>query len=130
MDIIIVDDNRIFRETLQYYASSELNYHIVACFENAISFLQSNEFNQADIVLMDINMPGISGLVASKRAKIRNQHIKIIAITNFVEETELYDMVTCGIMGCVDKENVYSELPIAIEKVMNNGVYFPNINRN
>jgi len=125
MKIIIVDDNIQFRESMEMYLNMRLNHNVIASYDNPISFLESIEMYQADIILMDIEMPEMNGIEATKQALWKDKDIKIIAVTNYQDMAYLRTLISAGFKGCVFKNSVFEELENALEKVSKQNFYFP-----
>ncbi|HBH49697.1 MAG TPA: hypothetical protein DDX98_13720 [Bacteroidales bacterium] len=125
MRVTIVDDNRQFRESLEIYLSMRLGYQVIGNYENAKTFLKSTEVYKSDIVLMDIEMPDINGIEATKQAIWMNKDLHVIAVTNYQDRAYLTTLITAGFKGCVFKNNVFEELNSAINKVNNGEQFFP-----
>jgi two-component system, NarL family, response regulator NreC len=124
--LIIVDDNNSFREVFENFLGFEYDFEIIGSFQNAEELFKANIVHEAEILLMDIQMPGIDGITATKKIKWIYSEIKVIAITMFTDEAYLKELISAGFNGCVFKDNIYNEIIIAIEKVLNNKLYFPN----
>ena len=125
MKIIIVDDNETFRENLKYYIEEFLFFEVIGEAANGESVLALNNIHLADIILMDIEMPILNGIKATKQILFRNKYAKIIAITNYEEKAYLIELISAGFKACVFKNNLNNEIAIAIEKVMNGELHFP-----
>jgi len=126
MKIIIVDDSKDYREGLRFFLNKLGGFEIIAEFGNGEELLNYNEIYQADIILMDMVMPKVDGLTASKELIRKYPMIKIIAITMFNEDTYLVDLIQNGVKGCVFKFNIFNELSEAISTVVNEKLYFPD----
>lgn len=124
MKLIIVDDNIQFRESLEVYLSMRLNHKVIASFDNAKSFIDSQIIHKADIILMDIEMPELNGIDATKKALWHNKDLKIIAVTNYQDKAYLTHLISAGFKGCVFKNNVYEELENALNEVLHNKLHF------
>lgn len=124
MKIIIVDDNKAFREALKYYLQKN-HYKVIGEANNGAEFLNLNNIHQADIVLMDIQMPELSGIKAAKRILWDMNYLKIIAITMHRNKAYLTELIEAGFKGCVFKTDVHTDLAKAISCVMKGELFFP-----
>lgn len=125
MKIIIVDDNIQFRESLSFFLEVKLGYEVEGCFDSAIPLTQEGWHSNADIILMDIEMPDLNGIEATKTILRHNHFRKIIAVTNHQEKAYLEDLIGAGFKGCVFKNNIFDELSKALTTVKNNRFYYP-----
>jgi DNA-binding NarL/FixJ family response regulator len=125
LNFIIVDDNDIFRSGIKFYLEKMLSHNVIQEFGNGEDFLKSTNYNKADIILMDIEMPKINGIQAAKNILWEFPELKIIAITNYQEKAYLNTLIKAGFKGCVFKNNIYDDLEIAIKSVMRNQMFFP-----
>jgi two-component system NarL family response regulator len=81
-----------------------------------------------DIVCMDIGMPGMNGIEATRQLLAINPRIKVIALSAFADQHFVLDMLTAGAVGYVTKAEAGDELLRAIRSVQMNRVYLcPNI---
>jgi DNA-binding NarL/FixJ family response regulator len=125
MKIILVDDNQAFREGFRFYLETALGYEVIGCYSNGEEFINGNEFIKCDLVFMDMEMPIIDGIRATKLALWNARDLKIIAITGFKEKAYLSELIGAGCKGCVFKDNIYDELVSAIRQVMDGKLYYP-----
>ena len=125
MTIIIADDNKTFREALRIFVEKELNLQVISECEDGFDLVNNNKLVEADILLIDIEMPVYSGIEAVKKIIRKKSWIKAIAITNYYEKAYLKDLVKTGFKGCVFKDSIYLNISKAINKVHNGGLYFP-----
>ncbi len=122
--IILVDDHKIFREGLAFMISKLKNFEVVGEASNGKAFLKQIEELDADIVIMDISMPNIDGIEATKRALTKNPDLKVIALTMFCDEDYYYKAVQAGVSGYVLKDSGKDELIEAMETVVSGENYF------
>ena len=126
MDIIIVDDHKIFREGLKMYLEMQLGHKVIAEASNGREFLDLPNIHKADIVLMDIEMPEMNGLEASKEVLKQYNYLKIIALTMYRDKAYLKDLIERGIRGFIPKTNTFENVHKVLNGVYKNQFCFPN----
>ncbi|MCU4163729.1 response regulator [Carboxylicivirga caseinilyticus] len=124
INIAIVDDHEMFIEGLVLVLSQVDNFNVVATFSSGDEFLSSIESLTIDIVLMDINMTGKSGIETTKICKVKKPEVRIIAVTMFVEDSYYMQMINAGAHGFILKKAGKFELTQAINEVYKGGNYF------
>lgn len=122
--IIVVDDSAKFREGLRFYLEKILMYTVIAEAENGEEFLKLENSEQADVILMDIEMPKLNGIDAVSKDPAKHLK-KIIAITSFEERVYLTKLFDTGFKGYISKKNIYNDLKKAIDCVMGGDYYLP-----
>lgn len=125
LKIIIADDNIQFRSGLKFYIENILKHYVVAEAKDGKELLQIAKTTEADILLVDIAMPVLNGIDASREHLFHYSNHKIIAITSYEEQTYLNELIEAGIKGCVFKKDIYEHLKLAIARVMMDELYFP-----
>lgn len=125
-DIIIVDDHQIFRQGLKSIITIENIATVVGEASNGAEFIELLSHLKPDLVLMDIDMPYMNGLEATRKALLMMPDIKIIAFTMFGEEEYYYKMINLGVKGFILKSSGINELERAINDVMKGESYFSN----
>ena len=123
-DIIIVDDHLIFRQGLKAIINFEDVGNVIAEASNGEEFLEILKALKPDLVLMDIDMPGMNGFDATKKALELIPELKIIAFTVFSEEEYCSKMMKLGAKGFILKSSGFNELENAIKRVMKGEHYF------
>lgn len=124
ISVVIVDDHKIFRDGLQLLLNHFDFVEVVGEASNGEEFLEIMENIIPDIVLMDINMPKLSGIEATKIALKKYPGLKIIALTTFFEEDYIEQMLLAGVEGYMLKRSNLEEFEKAIKKVYEGGCYF------
>ncbi|HOW26678.1 MAG TPA: response regulator transcription factor [Bacteroidales bacterium] len=127
MDIIkvmIVDDHIIFRKGLRTILNEIDEVKVVAEASNGNELLDLLKKMQTDIIFMDIRMPVMDGIEATKKVTEKYPAIKIIALTMFEEVTYFNEMIEAGAAGFLLKKTTTGELKRAIEAVLNDDTYF------
>lgn len=122
--IFLVDDHDMFRDGVKLLLSSDNLAEVVAEARNGKEFLEKVGQVNPDIVLMDISMPEMDGIEASRIAHENYPQLKILALTMFGDEKYYYQMIQTGIKGFVLKSAGISELIKAITEVSKGENYF------
>ncbi len=124
IDVFIADDHNLFRNGLKMLL---LNYpHINICGEasNGKECAEAVDLKIPDIILMDIDMPLMNGIEATKNILEKHASIKIISLSMYGEEEYYYKMIESGAKGFLLKNSDITEVVKAIDTVQNGGSYF------
>jgi len=122
----IVDDHKLFRNGLRLLlVNSYPNIEITEA-NDGNEYLQSLATHLPDVTLMDISMPIIDGIEATRRATELYPDIRIIALSMFGDEAYYYKMIDVGVKGFLLKNSEIAEVREAIESVMAGDHYFSN----
>ena len=122
--IIIVDDHRMFRESLRKILTIEKVAEVIAEAANGNEFLDLLDQHTPDLVLMDIAMPELNGIEATKLAIAKQPNLKVLCLSSFGDEIYYFNMVEAGAKGFVLKNAGINELENAIREVANGGSWF------
>jgi DNA-binding NarL/FixJ family response regulator len=122
--IIIADDHQLFRNGLKILLSSFPDLEVSGEASNGEEFLKILKTIPAEIALMDINMPEMDGIEATRKGLKLCPEIKIIALSMYGEEEYYYKMVDAGAKGFLLKDSDISEVKEAILTVAKGGSYF------
>lgn len=122
--IIIVDDHQLFRNGLKFILNEMKGVSVVGEASNGKEFLDLLEYGLPDLVLMDINMPVMNGVNATRIALQKYPELNILVLSMY-GETEYYNtMIDLGVKGFILKDIDNKELEESIEKVISGGTYF------
>ena len=123
--VIIVDDHEIMREGLRDLLEEETGIEVVALADNGRSALALAHQYQPDILIMDLKMPGMTGLEALWQLHQEMPQTKVIILTMYEEEAFFLEALRAGASGYFLKGSHSSELVQAIHAVQKGGVYLP-----
>ena len=122
--VFIVDDHSIFRDGLKTLLKEIPDVKVLGEAANGKEFLRKIEKKPPEIVLMDIKMPVMNGIEATRKAMEKYPDMKIIALSMFDDYEYLDDILEAGAKGFMVKNIGIKELINAIENLMNGGFYF------
>ncbi|MGI6310218.1 MAG: response regulator [Bacteroidales bacterium] len=122
--IIITDDHQLFRNGLKILLNAFPEFEVTGEASNGEEFLRVLKESPADVALMDINMPEMDGIEATRKGLKLCPDIDIIALSMYGEEEYYYKMVDAGAKGFVLKDSDISEVKEAILTVKKGGSYF------
>jgi len=122
--IVIVDDHEIFRNGLKMAINRLKFAQVTGEASNGMEFLNLLQSVEVDIVLMDIEMPVMNGIDATRLALKEYPELKIIALTMFNEPDYIQSMIDAGVKGFLLKNIKKDTLAKAIMTVYNGGNYY------
>lgn len=122
--IIITDDHQLFRNGLKILLNAFPEFEVTGEASNGEEFLKLIRDTCADVALMDINMPEMDGIEATRKALKICPKLDIIALSMYGEEEYYYKMVDAGAKGFVLKDSDISEVKEAILTVNKGGSFF------
>lgn len=105
IDVVIVDDQDIVREGLKMILSLHEEINIVGEAANGAELFKLLETVSPTVVLMDIRMPVMDGIEATKRLKVEHPEIKVIILTTFQEDEYIFNGLKYGADGYVFKDS-------------------------
>jgi two-component system NarL family response regulator len=121
--VLLADDHQIFREALRLLLEKESDIEVVAETGDGTEVPRLVKENAVDIVCMDISMPGMNGVEATRRLAANSSPVKVIALSAYPDHRYVTDMVRAGAVGYVTKAEAGTELMRAIRTVVRNKVY-------
>jgi DNA-binding NarL/FixJ family response regulator len=122
--IIIADDHQLFRNGLKILLNAFPEFEVCGEASNGLDFLELIKNTPADITLMDINMPEMDGIEATRKGLKIKPSLEIIALSMYGEEEYYYKMVDAGAKGFLLKDSDITEVREAILTVRKGGSYF------
>jgi two-component system invasion response regulator UvrY len=126
VNILLVDDHELVRDGIRHLLSLEPSFNVVGCAGTGEEAIGQVERLNPDVVLMDINMPGIGGTEASRKIVQRYPKVKIIALTVHTEGPFPQQLLNAGASGYISKNCDLRELIRAIRAVVLGKRYISN----
>ena len=122
--IFLVDDHTLFRNGLRGLLDSREDCVVVGEASTGEEFLEQLQECDADVIFLDIAMPGIKGDEATARALEIRPDLKVITLSMFGDDDYYFRMVSVGAKGFLLKSSDIDEVIAAIETVATGGSYF------
>lgn len=121
--ILLADDHKMFREALRMMLDSTPEFEVVAEVGDGREVLARARQTLPDVVCMDVNMPGLNGIEATRGLVAAQPGVKIIALSANVDQNSVTQMLDAGALAYVGKTGDGSELVRAIHAVRHNKTY-------
>jgi len=118
MRLLIVDDDALIRKSLEVALSSQENFTIVATASDGIEATNICNDTEIDAILMDIRMPGMDGIAATKLIKSRYPNIRIMMLTTFDDRPNIQQALAAGADGYLLKTDKISGIAQALTTMM------------
>ena len=121
INIIIVEDNKTIREGLTVLINATEGLKCVNNYGNCEDMLENLEHVNPDLILMDIGLPGITGIEGIKRAKLILPDILILMLSVYEDDDNIFDALCAGACGYLIKKTPPARLIEAINEAYNGG---------
>lgn len=123
-NVIITDDQPLFREGLSKLVSSWSRAGNVGEAEGGVNLLEQLGQSKWDIVILDVDMPGMNGVETLRNIRVLYPEQKVIILTQIEDETSLKELIRLGISGFILKNIRFVELSKALDMVAEGSEYF------
>jgi DNA-binding NarL/FixJ family response regulator len=123
LEILLADDHATVRQGLKLLIDSQPDMRVVGEAADGHSVLQQAGALKPDLIVMDISMPGMNGLAATRALKRVQPDVAIVALTRHDDDTYLEELLRAGASGYVLKQSAPMEFLRAIRAVAAGGVY-------
>ena len=126
--VLICDDQDVVREGLRSILGTVPGIEVVALAEDGARAVELFEQHRPDVVLMDLNMPGVNGIQATRRLRDKYPDARILALTTYDADEWVFDVIRAGAAGYLLKDTPRAELVRAIEGTVNGRTFVdPNV---
>lgn len=122
--LLLADDHKIVRDGIKLMLEPQAGIDVVAEADNGKEVLKNLEDQVIDLVVMDINMPEMDGITATKTIKENYPDVKVLALTMSNDDLHIRQMIQAGASGYIMKSAGRNELKEAIETIMDGRHYF------
>jgi len=104
MKIIICDDQAVVRDGLELLLSLEKDIQVVGCAQDGAEAIELTAQHQPDLVLMDLKMPGMNGIEATRQIRARFPQVKVLVLTTYDDDEWVFDAIRAGANGYLLKD--------------------------
>lgn len=126
--LMLADDHAVVRSGLRMLLEAQPDMEIVGETENGMETVAQAQLLTPDIILMDVEMPGMNGIEATHAVKAILPETAVIALTMYEDEQYFFEMLKAGASGYVPKRAAPDELVNAIRTVYQGGVFlYPSL---
>lgn len=119
--VLLYEDNDLLRESIGSMIQLDECYLVVGSFNNVLMAEKQVDEIKPDIVLMDIDMPGRTGIEAVKRIRASGGKIPILMLTVFDDTQHVFEAICAGASGYLLKKHLSTKLFDAVDEVLHGG---------
>ena len=119
--IAIFDDNKNIRESISLLLRTVPGFEVVGSFSHVLDCVDDVRDSKPDIVLMDIEMPGMTGIEAVKSIKKEFPHVQVLMQTVFEDDDRVFDSICAGASGYILKNYLNTKLIESITELQYGG---------
>ncbi|MEW5830868.1 MAG: response regulator transcription factor [Chloroflexota bacterium] len=128
-NIILADDHQVLREALRMLLETQPDFHVIAETGDGLEAAGLAERLKPDVLIVDMMMPGLSGLEAARRTKRVSPATKVIVLSMYDAESYVVESLQVGVAGYVLKKSSSQELIFAIRQALAGNLYLsPSLN--
>jgi DNA-binding NarL/FixJ family response regulator len=122
--VLIADDHPLFRHGIREFLNLTTEIHVVGEATSGEEAITQAEALQPDVILMDVNMPGVNGIEATRRILHDSPHIRILVVTMFEDDGTVFAAMRAGGRGYILKDAEKENILRAIQAVANGEAIF------
>ncbi len=115
--VLIADDHKVVREGLAAILNAKQSIEVVGEAQNGQEAVEKARSLVPDVILMDVRMPRMGGVEATRQIKRESPHIGVIALTMHDEELYIFDLVRAGATGYLLKDTDSAQIVVAIHAI-------------
>lgn len=121
--ILLVDDHKMFRQGLCTMLKEQPDMDVIGEAEDGATAIRLARELKPDFIVMDVDMPGMNGIDATRRILPEMPNIKLVALSTYLKKAFIIEMLKAGASGYILKEQAFDELIEAIKTVISGETY-------
>ncbi len=131
INVVIIEDNKFIREGWSAVLNQQKDFNVLGTYRSCEdAFRNPEQFGETDLVLMDIGLPGISGIEGVRYLREKYPDITIVMCTVFEDEEKIFDALCAGAVGYLSKKTSPEKLIESLRDAYSGGSPMsPNIAR-
>lgn len=122
--VLLADDHTLIREGLKGLLEQSKEAEVIGFAENGLVAVELAEKLNPDVVVMDITMPELGGIEATKQIIEKNSDIKVVILSMHIHQHMVSEALKAGAIGYVLKDSAFQDLILAIKSAKANHPYF------
>ena len=122
--VLIADDHAILRQALRLLLEAHPEVEVLGEAADGREAVELSERLKPDVVLMDMAMPALNGIEATRQIRKRLSRTRVLMLTAYVEDDQILDALRAGASGYIVKQSDVSELLLAIQSIQHGNSYF------
>ncbi|HEY8933950.1 MAG TPA: response regulator transcription factor [Cyclobacteriaceae bacterium] len=119
--VLLVEDDQEIRNSFTLIVNSSQKFTVVNSYSNCEDAIENINRDKPEIILMDIELPGMNGIQGTKHIKDKSPHIDVIMVTVYEDSELVFEALKAGASGYITKSANYMELLTALEEIMKGG---------
>ena len=116
--VLVVDDHPVVRRGLSTFLANEPDMHVIGTAASGEEALTMAESMHPALVLMDLSMPGIGGIEATRRLVAMDPSVRVVMLTSFGGHERMVEALKAGAVGYVVKDTAPADMLRALRQVM------------
>jgi NarL family two-component system response regulator LiaR len=118
MKILLCDDQAVIRDGLEMLLNLEKDFQVIGVAQDGAEALELAAQKQPDLILMDLKMPIMNGIEATREIRAKFPHIKILVLTTYDDDEWVFDAIRAGASGYLLKDTPRQKIVEAIRGTM------------
>lgn len=119
--VAMCEDNEMFRESLEQFINDTPGFEVVASYSSAENIMEGIDLYRPEIILMDIDMPGMNGIKATGLIKSKFTDVNVLILTVYEDDQKIFDAILAGATGYLLKKTPPEKILEAIRELKEGG---------